>query len=171
VPEEGALLSVGEDSLERVVKKVKEMEGSTSLKRKCDEITAGPSQKQVETAHVLISKQRLEEQGEEEDMEELMDTEEQENKNPSSFLCKICKKKISFKKNLKQHIHSVHDKKNDVRCPLCGNFFAKRNMKRHTASCQKKPKTKRLDCLSCDITFSNFSHLQRHNIKIHQIKK
>ena len=67
--------------------------------------------------------------------------------------CQICDSSLKSKRNLKNHIASVHERKKPFKCIICDtSFTTKQSLKNHIASVHegKKP----FQCNICDANFA-----------------
>ena len=76
------------------------------------------------------------------------------------FTCHICESNFARKRDMSNHIKSVHEGI-QFNCDLCdAKFTFNRNLQRHIASVHEKKKL--FSCEKCDATFTN-----KHNMKLH----
>ena len=98
-----------------------------------------------------------------------------------SETCDQCRKKFGNKKELKEHILSVHEGKNVYICTICkACFVVLRNLKRHVVSAHGKKELLRVNfadeieqetCEHCGDKFGNKRELKGHVLSVHEGKK
>ena len=91
------------------------------------------------------------------------------------FACHKCATEYNTKDTLKRHIKDVHTKPSprDLHCTYCDKCTFKnvRVRKEHERYCSKNPNNKKVNCLFCGATFSNYNKLKGHMIKDHNVGK
>ena len=83
------------------------------------------------------------------------------------YQCSQCDKSFVYKKSVKHHTISVHDKIKPVQCDLCQKTFRdKFNVKCHIETVHKKIKS--FHCQQCDKSFSQKKNLKGHIEAVHE---
>ena len=93
-----------------------------------------------------------------------------ENHNKTVFPCKICKKLLSRKDNLKRHMNQTHgeSKQENLQCPQCEyKTIIKGNLNRHIKNKHGKEEYK---CEICSKTFNWKESMMKHK-KTHEETK
>ena len=81
--------------------------------------------------------------------------------------CQTCEKKFASKKNLRQHVRHVHEKKKMHECDICNKKFAlKTNLRQHVQHVHENQTLH--ECGICEKKFASKKNLHRHVRRIHE---
>lgn len=82
------------------------------------------------------------------------------------YLCDICKRKLSSKRTLTNHMLSLHlNKASRSKCEYCGKFFIWSSLRNHILSIHKNQR--KYKCDVCAKGFFNCDKLRRHLAAVH----
>ena len=87
---------------------------------------------------------------------------------PKDLSCKICKKKLSNKQHLREHLRSQHFGKTDHYCAKCDKYFSSSSLAVHNKS--HDPNAPKFTCPTCNKSFTKESRLREH-LPVHQGKQ
>lgn len=83
------------------------------------------------------------------------------------FICKVCNKKLATAPNLRRHISTMHLRKKDHKCKVCGlTYGLKWMLARHHRE-RHNPEIRRYPWKSCPATFKRTSSLREHAARAH----
>ena len=83
------------------------------------------------------------------------------------YKCKYCCKLFSQARNLKRHIHTIHDGNKDYKCESCGKSFSQpQHLKGHIHTVHEGHKDYK--CESCSKSFSQPHNLKKHIHRVHK---